>query len=138
MFILNPIQHHSCVACIDDARCMYKKRSTTTTTHTGAEAGDPDVEEVRVRYPVSRLHPPLLAAPGAALAPRRRHPVVADEQRRAPDAAGHGRLVGSGSRRTSSSVTGQGRRRRAVVLLGSAWTRREMLLGEFNRRAGGV
>jgi hypothetical protein len=46
--------------------------------------------------------------------------------------------VGSGSRRTSSSVTGQGRRRRAVVLLGSAWTRREMLLGEFNRRAGGV
>jgi hypothetical protein len=59
--------------------------------HTGAEAGDPDVEEVRVRDPVTGLHPPLLPAPGAALAPHGRLPAAA-EQRRVVADAGHGGL----------------------------------------------
>lgn len=67
---------------------------------TGTEAGDPDIEELHVRYPVTGLHLSLLPAPGAAVAPRRH--AVADEQRRS-----------AGARAAAACCHGLGRSRRA-------------------------
>jgi hypothetical protein len=57
------------------------------TARTGTEAGDPDVEERRVGYPVAGLDLPLLPAPGAALVPRRLP--IAQQRRVAAAVAGH-------------------------------------------------
>jgi len=71
---------------------IQKNRWILYIIHTGTEAGDPNVEEVRVWDPVNGLHLPLLPAPRAALAPYGRLPAAADEQRRLADAAGHSGL----------------------------------------------